>query len=456
MSQSDQVERQRRSLIAAPLARSTAGSCPAQAGRDGPGGPKRARRRSPILAMSVDAVRTLRKFWLAKLAGRKVVAVGRESALANDAIEQVDCRAACSSIASNSAASTTSSCVTVPLRELDDAALVKLSREGQLYLVARRNADDSSAFPRAWAAIRPMPNWKRSPKPGASIAATRRWPAASPIAAPSAAERARFENMLKETIFAATQKIRAAATAAQDDWCVSVFKDNAGIVRFDDQYNVVFKVETHNHPSALGALRRREHRRRRRDSRSAGHRPGRQADLQHRRVLLRSARYAGRFAAAGRAASAARDEGRRRRRARLRQSHGHSDGQRRDLFRPALPGQSAGLLRQRRPDAARQVVQGAAAGRSDRRRRRPHRPRRHSRRDVQLGRADQRKRNALRRRGANRQCDHRKDGARRGAASPRSRACITRSPIAAPADFPAPSAKWAKRSARRCGSIACR
>jgi phosphoribosylformylglycinamidine synthase subunit PurSL len=41
----------------------------------------------------------------------------------------------------------------------------------------------------------------------------------------------RFENMLKETIFAATQEIRR---AGRDDWCVSVFKDNAGVVRFDD------------------------------------------------------------------------------------------------------------------------------------------------------------------------------------------------------------------------------
>ena len=55
--------------------------------------------------------------------------------------------------------------------------------------------------------------------------------------------------MLRETIFAATQKIRQDLGA--DDWCVSVFRDNAGIIRFDDQYNVVFKVETHNHPSAL-------------------------------------------------------------------------------------------------------------------------------------------------------------------------------------------------------------
>src|SRR4029453_11614302 len=58
-----------------------------------------------------------------------------------------------------------------------------------------------------------------------------------------------FENMLKETIFAAPQQIRR--NLAGDDWCVSVFKDNAGIIRFDPEFNLVFKVETHNHPSAL-------------------------------------------------------------------------------------------------------------------------------------------------------------------------------------------------------------
>src|SRR5438045_6921062 len=36
-----------------------------------------------------------------------------------------------------------------------------------------------------------------------------------------------------------------------DDWCVSVFEDNAVLFRFNDQYHVCFKVETHNHPSAL-------------------------------------------------------------------------------------------------------------------------------------------------------------------------------------------------------------
>ena len=58
-----------------------------------------------------------------------------------------------------------------------------------------------------------------------------------------------FKNLLKETIFAATQNIRR--DLGKDDWCVSVFKDNAGIVKFTDEYNVTFKVETHNRPSAI-------------------------------------------------------------------------------------------------------------------------------------------------------------------------------------------------------------
>ena len=75
---------------------------------------------------------------------------------------------------------------------------------------------------------------------------------------------------------------------------MSVFQDNAGVVRFDDQYNVVFKVETHNHPSALEPYGGANTGHRRRDPRSAGHRAGRQAGLQHRRVLLRPARHAAR------------------------------------------------------------------------------------------------------------------------------------------------------------------
>ncbi|MCM8768493.1 MAG: phosphoribosylformylglycinamidine synthase subunit PurL [Candidatus Omnitrophica bacterium] len=34
-------------------------------------------------------------------------------------------------------------------------------------------------------------------------------------------------------------------------WCLSVFKDNAGVIAFTGEWAIAFKVETHNHPSAL-------------------------------------------------------------------------------------------------------------------------------------------------------------------------------------------------------------
>lgn len=57
-------------------------------------------------------------------------------------------------------------------------------------------------------------------------------------------EGSRIDNLLRTTIMKATDELKK-------PWCVSVFKDNAGIIRFDDSHNVCFKVETHNHPSAI-------------------------------------------------------------------------------------------------------------------------------------------------------------------------------------------------------------
>ena len=54
----------------------------------------------------------------------------------------------------------------------------------------------------------------------------------------------RIENLLKTTIKAATLELAK-------PWCVSVFHDNAGVIEFDEGWHVCFKVETHNHPSAI-------------------------------------------------------------------------------------------------------------------------------------------------------------------------------------------------------------
>ncbi|MDP2652516.1 MAG: phosphoribosylformylglycinamidine synthase subunit PurL [Candidatus Omnitrophota bacterium] len=53
-----------------------------------------------------------------------------------------------------------------------------------------------------------------------------------------------IRSLLKSTIIKATRQINKS-------WCVSVFHDNAGVIDFDKEWNVCFKVETHNHPSAL-------------------------------------------------------------------------------------------------------------------------------------------------------------------------------------------------------------
>jgi len=45
--------------------------------------------------------------------------------------------------------------------------------------------------------------------------------------------------------------IRRATEEANKPWVRSAFVDNAGIIQFDDEFDLAFKVETHNHPSAL-------------------------------------------------------------------------------------------------------------------------------------------------------------------------------------------------------------
>ncbi len=54
----------------------------------------------------------------------------------------------------------------------------------------------------------------------------------------------RYDNLLKATIVEATSRLAK-------PWCLSVFKDNAGVVEFDAEDGVCMKVETHNHPSAI-------------------------------------------------------------------------------------------------------------------------------------------------------------------------------------------------------------
>ena len=125
----------------------------------------------------------------------------------------------------------------------------------------------------------------------------------------------RIENLLQE---------RSAATLELDRPCASrCSRTTPASSPSTSDDGVCFKVETHNHPSAIepyggagtgigGVIR---------DILGTG--PRRAAHREHRRLLLRAARPARGGAAARRAAPAAAPPRRRRRRARLRQPHGH-------------------------------------------------------------------------------------------------------------------------------------
>jgi len=53
-----------------------------------------------------------------------------------------------------------------------------------------------------------------------------------------------IDSLIKAYLKAATDKINA-------PWVISAFVDNAGIIDFDDEFEISFKAETHNHPSAV-------------------------------------------------------------------------------------------------------------------------------------------------------------------------------------------------------------
>jgi phosphoribosylformylglycinamidine synthase len=127
--------------------------------------------------------------------------------------------------------------VEVPIRSMDAAALQHLSRSGQLYL----SLVEMQTIQRHFVTL------GRDPTDCELETIAQTW--SEHCSHKTLRGRIEFQgevidNLLKQTIFQATR-------ALDLDWLVSVFSDNAGVVRFDDEHDVCFKVETHNHPSAI-------------------------------------------------------------------------------------------------------------------------------------------------------------------------------------------------------------
>jgi phosphoribosylformylglycinamidine synthase II len=202
------------------------------------------------LNFSVTNVATCRRYWLTGELGAAKVAHLSKKVLANDAIEYVvsgPLKIADLTLGSEYKFQLT----TVAIRDMDDAELMVLSSKGQLYLSIAEMKTVQDYFR----------SLDRDPTDIELETVAQTW--SEHCSHKTLGGRihyvetcdgkivrdTHFNSMLKETIFAATVQIRE--SLGKDDWCVSVFKDNAGIVKFDDKQNVCIKVETHNHPSAI-------------------------------------------------------------------------------------------------------------------------------------------------------------------------------------------------------------
>ncbi len=150
----------------------------------------------------------------------------------------------------------------VDIRDLDDAGLEKLSRDGHLFL----SLDEMRAIRDEYRTLEREPTdieletlaqtWSehcvhktlkstityRSDDPNDPVKQAGR-----PGHTLNADGSVTIDNLLKSTVAAATHELIADGL----DWTLSVFVDNAGIVAFDDDHAVCVKVETHNHPSAI-------------------------------------------------------------------------------------------------------------------------------------------------------------------------------------------------------------
>jgi len=197
------------------------------------------------LGVSATSVATCQKYWINADADDQEVNRLATRVLANDSIDRIiDGPLELTSLSVGS--DYDFELETVSIRDMDNDALARLSKEGQLYLSLIEMQTIQQHFQKL----------DRDPTDIELESIAQTWSEhcshktlAGRIAYRDENGERHFDNMLKETVFAATQTIRQ--NLGDDDWCVSVFKDNAGIVRFDETMDVCIKVETHNHPSAL-------------------------------------------------------------------------------------------------------------------------------------------------------------------------------------------------------------
>ncbi len=148
----------------------------------------------------------------------------------------------------------------VPIRDLGEVELAKLSREGHLFLDAAemravqdhyRSLDrdptdiELETIAQTWSehcVHKTLKSKIRYEGPAEDVIDWSNRPGHTVDGGVVA-----IDNLLRSTVAAATHELIAEGI----DWTLSVFVDNAGIIAFDERTAVCVKVETHNHPSAI-------------------------------------------------------------------------------------------------------------------------------------------------------------------------------------------------------------
>ncbi len=192
------------------------------------------------MGRTVASVRTARKYLLLGEINRNQTETIARKILANDCIETVLIGDA-QEPPSPHLSPYEFELVHWPIRGLDEDGLVQLSREKDLFLNAvemrtiQQYYRDAGRDPTDVELETLAQTWSEH-----CVHKTLK----SSVDMSLDGEQLHFDNLLKETVFKATQDLNK-------PWCISVFADNAGVIAFDDESAVCFKVETHNHPSAL-------------------------------------------------------------------------------------------------------------------------------------------------------------------------------------------------------------
>jgi phosphoribosylformylglycinamidine synthase II len=193
------------------------------------------------MGLSADRCATARKYYFSGKPSRADLQTISRAVLANVCIEDVEFADEPINVF-RAAPPYRFNLITVPLLAADDDGLVKISRQGGLFLNVREMRTIRDHFRQQG----------RDPTDAELECIAQTWSEHCVHKTFRGVIRFRdaaghdetIDNLLKTTIARATKELAR-------PWCVSVFEDNSGVIEFDENQCVCFKVETHNHPSAL-------------------------------------------------------------------------------------------------------------------------------------------------------------------------------------------------------------